>query len=274
MKRKIFVLLGCLIILFLGAAYFFLDKNHKTNNTLTLYGNVDIRQVDLGFRVFGKVKTLYVDEGDFVKPGQLIAELDKVPYQEQLSSARAKLLAQESELSNALAKFQKRDQVTPPAISKEEYDNAFYNLELTKATVEEAKAALELATTNYEDTNLIAPSEGTILTRIREPGSVVNVGEPVFTLSIESPVWIRAYVSEPNLGKVKFGMEAKIKIDMIGSKTYLGHIGFISPVAEFTPKSVETTDLRTDLVYRLRVIVDDPDHVLKQGMPVTVILDK
>lgn len=95
---------------------------------------------------------------------------------------------------------------------------------------------------------------------------------PVYTLSVLSPIWIRAYINEPNLGRIAFGMEAQVYTDTKSGKVYKGKIGFISPVAEFTPKTVQTTDLRTDLVYRLRIYVEDPDHLLKQGMPVTVKL--
>jgi HlyD family secretion protein len=101
---------------------------------------------------------------------------------------------------------------------------------------------------------------------------VVNFGDPVYTLSILSPVWVRAYVSEPELGLIYPGMAAEVYTDTHGGPVYTGHIGFISPVAEFTPKTVETTKLRTDLVYRLRVYADNPDQGLRQGMPVTVKL--
>src|SRR3989304_1113002 len=86
-----------------------------------------------------------------------------------------------------------------------------------------------------------------------------GLSAPFYSLSVISPVWIRAYVDEPNLGFVDYGMAAKVYTDTIGGKIYLGHVGFISPVSEFTPKTVETTRLRTDLVYRLRVYVDNPD---------------
>jgi len=111
-----------------------------------------------------------------------------------------------------------------------------------------------------------------VLTRIKEPGSTVKMADPVYTFSVISPVWVRAYVNEPQLGLVTFGMEAEIFTDTKSGKTYKGKVGFISPVAEFTPKTVQTLDLRTDLVYRLRIYVDDPDELLKQGMPVTVKL--
>ena len=96
------------------------------------------------------------------------------------------------------------------------------------------------------------------------PGSVI------YTLSLQKPVWVRAYVSEPNLGRIKPGMEAFITTDTHTDKPFIGHIGFISPQAEFTPKTVETPELRTDLVYQLRIIIEDPKGQLRQGMPVTV----
>ena len=91
----------------------------------------------------------------------------------------------------------------------------------------------------------------------------------VYTLSLRDPVYVRAYVSEPDLGRIAPGTPVSVRTDS-SRKVYQGHIGFISPRAEFTPKSVETTDLRTDLVYRLRIIVTDADSWLHQGMPVTV----
>lgn len=273
MKFKIFVSVTIVILVgaFLYLFFAIKDRNDK-REYLTIFGNVDIRQVDLGFRVFGKVKDLYFDEGDKVKPGDLIAILDDVPYLEQRDVAEAKVAEMENSYKKAEAKFQKRYVTDPDAISKEDYDDSFYSLEEMKASLNMAKASLAEALTNLDDTKLFCPTNGVILTRIREPGSVLNPGVPVFTVSEDYPVWIRAYVSEKDLGKVYFGMPATISTDTKLLKSFKGHVGFISPVAEFTPKTVESLDLRTDLVYRLRIYVDDPVKELKQGMPVTVKL--
>jgi HlyD family secretion protein len=134
------------------------------------------------------------------------------------------------------------------------------------------QSELAVAQDNLSYTEVYAPTDGIILTRIREPGSVVIESEPVYTLSISSPVWIRAYVDETHLGEIYFGMPAEIVTDTKDLGSYMGKVGFISPIAEFTPKTVETTQLRTDLVYRLRIYVDNPGRYLKQGMPVTVKL--
>jgi len=93
----------------------------------------------------------------------------------------------------------------------------------------------------------------------------------VFTLSLRNPIYVRAYVSEQELGRIHQGSKVTVRTDS-SAKVYQGQVGFVSPRAEFTPKSVETTDLRTDLVYRLRIVVADGDEGLAQGMPVTVLV--
>jgi len=118
----------------------------------------------------------------------------------------------------------------------------------------------------------VAPSDGFILTRAQERGAIVLADMTVFTLTLASPVWVRTYVNERDLGLISPGMPGKVTTDTAPDRPYSGHIGFISPTAEFTPKTVETRELRTDLVYRLRVVVDNPDGGLRQGMPVTVSL--
>jgi HlyD family secretion protein len=149
----------------------------------------------------------------------------------------------------------------------EDIDAARAQLALEQGTVSASERALA-------DAELMAPSAGVILTRVREPGAIVAAGETVYTLALDAPVWIRAYVGEPDLGRVRPGQAASVTTDTASGHAYRGHVGFISPVAEFTPKSVETRELRTDLVYRLRVIIDAPDQALRQGMPVTVTLDE
>ena len=141
-----------------------------------------------------------------------------------------------------------------------------------RAALAQARAGLEIARRRLSDTELTTSAAGIIHSRVREPGAVVAPGEPVATLAVERPVWVRAYVSEPNLGRIEPGMAAEIVTDSRPERPYRGQVGFISPKAEFTPKSVETPELRTSLVYRVRIVVPEPDTGLRQGMPVTVHL--
>lgn len=271
-KKGLFSVVGLSVLI--GAILYLLSVNGKTSiSDLTLYGNVDIREVDLGFRVSGKLKEVFVDEGDPVKPGDLICTLDNRPYMEKAWQAKAEMQSAKIALVNGKQQLQRRRiaQISS-AISEEEFENAKLNYASLKASLKAAQANLASAMTDYDDCKCYAPSSGYILTRAREPGSILNVGETVFTVALDTPVWIRAYIDEPDLGKITYGMPALIYTDTDSNPVYKGHIGFISSVAEFTPKNVESPRLRTDLVFRLRIIVDNPDQGLKQGMPVTIKL--
>lgn len=275
MRRPVLILFFILLLILILVGYFlFLKKTHKDND-LTLYGNVDVRQVDLGFRVSGRVVLMPFQEGDLITQGTLLGVLDKQPYADQVKQARASVDSLTISLANAEKVLKRRQElVGSGGVSKEDFDNALTSRDTFSASLKESQAALGVATTNMVDTEVYAPNNGVILTRIREPGTVVKAADPIYTLSLTSPVWIRAYVSEPLLGEIYPGMLANIYTDAPNGKIYKGHIGFISPVAEFTPKTVETTQLRSDLVYRLRIIADNPDEYLKQGMPVTVKLER
>ncbi len=145
---------------------------------------------------------------------------------------------------------------------QEDIDAGVAQLAQTQANLAQAQTALA-------DTHVFAPVDAIVLSRVREPGSMVGPSVPVYTLTDLIPVYVRAYARETELGKMVPGTRVKVFTDS-GKHVYTGTVGFVSPQAEFTPKSVETTDLRTDLVYRIRVTIDHPDEHLRQGMPVTV----
>lgn len=274
MKRITLALfiLALLIFAIIVSVYFY-TRPKKNPHELILYGNVDVRQVDIGFRVAGQVEQLLFEEGDFVSKGELLATLDRTPYDNEVAQAAANRESVKANLANAEILFKRREGlIGVGGVSQEDLDNAKSTRDQLIANLYAAEAALFVAMDNLEYTETSAPTDGTILTRIREPGTVVNPSDPVYTLSVSSPVWIRAYVDEIHLGEIYYGMEAEIFTDTKGGPSYHGKVGFISPVAEFTPKTVETTQLRTDLVYRLRIYADNPDRYLKQGMPVTVKL--
>lgn len=151
-----------------------------------------------------------------------------------------------------------------------ERGNRDEDIEAARASLAQARAQLAQAELNLADTDLTAPSAGTVLTRAVEPGTMLSSGSPVFSLSLTRPVWVRAYVDGRNLGRAVPGTILDIYTDY-RAEPYRGSIGFVSPTAEFTPKSVQTPELRTDLVYRLRIIVENPDDRLRQGMPVTIV---
>ncbi len=260
------IMLGFIILLF-----FYFHERQNNTSTITLFGNVDVRQVSLSFRVPGRLQAMLKEEGESTVPGELIARLDKDTYEEDLARAEGQLAEAKAAFQNAKRTYLRRLRlVGTGAVSKALFEQAEASRDETSARLKSATAELARAKTSLKDTGIYAPSAGTILTRVQEPGAVVSQGQPVYTLTIASPVWVRAFVDEPQLGLIFPNQKAEIYTDTAPDKPYQGHIGFISPEAEFTPKTVETQQLRTSLVYQIRVVVDNPDHGLRQGMPVTV----
>ena len=322
MKPNPRILVPVVLLAAAAAAALYFVNGGDDDGPLLLYGNVDIREVELAFRVPGRLAAMDVDEGETISAGQRLARLDPQPYEDALAAAEAGVLqaqanvdklesgARPQEVQQAHARVREaeaafrdaernferqRDLVETGASSQRLLDAAAAQRDATAARLASAREALALAEegfrsediaaaranlaaaiaqrdqakTQLDDTELTAPSDGTLLARIREPGSMLMRGEPVYSLSLDKPVYVRAYVSEPDLGATAPGTLVEITSDA-SDKVYQGRIGFVSPRAEFTPKSVETAELRTDLVYRLRIVVTDADSRLRQGMPVTV----
>lgn len=246
----------------------------KNKNELVLYGNIEIRQVDLGFRVSGRIKKMFFEEGDLIKKGDLLAELDDTPYVDVLNQAKANAVAKKVAHKNAALIYERNAPLCDDTtISKQQCDDFLTNKNQSKADYNAAVAKVASADTDLRDTKIYSPCYGTIMTRIQEPGAIVSPTQSVYSVAKSKPVWVRAYISEPWLGKIKYGMRVDVYNDSRPNKPYTGWIGFISPVAEFTPKEVETVTLRTDLVYRIRVYIYDVDEYLRQGMPVTIKID-
>lgn len=321
------LLLGALALVCLGGVLWgwkLYEGRHGKG--LTLYGNVDIRQVDLGFRVGGRIASVLVDEGDAVAEGQPLARLDADLLLQQRDQAAAGLAGQKADLARLERGYrteeiaQARAQVAAAravaenaainlhrvstmrasnAISQKELDNARASDREAAARLRSAQDQLDMLLSGYREEDVLAqraavaaaeaelrhaeiqladgvlhaPQKGIVLTRAREAGAIVQPGQTVYTLTLTHPVWLRAYVDEPELGRIKPGMPVRVAVDAAPGRTFPGTVGFISPTAEFTPKTVETREVRTALVYRLRIRAEDPENVMRQGMPVTIFVE-
>lgn len=278
MNKKIFIIIAAILAVISGL-WFFLQPDKQDHARITLYGNVDIRQFDIGFQVPGQITKMYFEEGDTIKEGSLVAEIDAADYKLQEAQAESEVAKAYASMIQSRSVYDKYTVLySTGAISKLDFETAENTLKETQAVYNAALTAKDLLVRQSDYSRLYALEDGIVTARLVEPGTIVQKGTAVYTLSKPRPIWIRAYVSEVNLGNIYDGMPAEIITDSIdpqtGTKrTYQGHIGYISPVSEFTPKSVQTTDLRTDLVYMIRVYADNPDKFLRQGMPTTVTLD-
>ncbi len=274
MKKKIIAVF--LLLLIIGASAFFLTRKKENPNELTLYGNVEIRQVDLSFQVGGQIVKMLKEEGDSVKKGELVATLDNRDYKSNLEKADADVAKTLALKNDAEDKFNRNAPlVSDETISKQDYETLLNTKNKSAADYKGAIAQKNFAKNQLDYTKIYAPDDGIVMVRVQEPGATVAKGQTVYTISKSKPVWVRAYVNETDLGNIKYGMNVKVLTDSVDPQTgknreYVGKIGYISPVAEFTPKTVQSTDLRTSLVYRIRVYIDDVDEYLRQGMPTTI----
>jgi HlyD family secretion protein len=327
MNRRMLAALAAVLLLLaaLGAYLWRQQGANDPDAAFLLSGNVDVHQVELAFRVTGRISGLKAQEGDKVSAGTTLGQLDRVPFEtdvasaqadvgqaraqlektqrgfrvEEIAQARAAVAQRVADLDNARVTLQRQQQlVAAGLVTHQQIDDAearlhaseaqlaaargqltlelhgsrIEDIDAAEATLAAAQARLQKAKTALDDTTLLAPSAGIISVRAREVGAIVQAGQTVYTLTLNDPVWIRAYVPQPRLGRIKPGMTVGITIDSMPGKRYQGTVGFISPDAEFTPKMVQTQQVRDDLVYRVRVIASDPDDVFRQGMPVTVLV--
>ena len=278
MKKKAAVITLLLLIICAVAGFWYIKQN-RLNNELTLYGNIEIRQVDLSFQVAGRIEKMLKEEGDTVKAGELLAVMDDKDYRSNLEKAEADVEKTLAIKSDAESKFERNAPlVNDNTISKQDYDTLLNNKNRSKADYDAAVAQKNFAKNQLDYTKIYAPEECIVMIRIQEPGANVSKGQPVYTMAKIKPVWVRAYVNETDLGNIKYGQSVRVYTDTTNPKTgkkreYTGQVGYISPVAEFTPKTVQSTDIRTNLVYRIRVYIYDIDEYLRQGMPVTIKVD-
>lgn len=278
-KKKIIIIVSVVVLVVLIVFLVFKFFKKGSLNIIKTYGNIEIRTVDLSFQVSGVLNKVLVEEGDYVKKGDLIATLDDRDYSANYKKALYQEESSRAQAREDLSKFKRNHPLCfDGTISAQECETLFNKKDLSAATLKQNTANREFQKLQLDYTKLYAPQDGIITTRVQEQGARVNANQIVYVMSLVKPVWVRTYIKETDLGNVKYGAIARVYTDTIDPKTgkkkeYKGYVGYISPVSEFTPKTVQTTDLRVDLVYRIRVYIYEIDEYLRQGMPVTVVID-
>jgi membrane fusion protein YbhG len=276
-------------------------------------GIIEGTTVNVGTEVGGRVKQIRVDEGVAVSKGDTLLLIDDVEYQIQLRQAVANLEAFESAYRLALegsrredilqaeaayktaeSDYQRmKDLLASQTVTQKQYDDSYTRFVAAQQTYEKlrrgsrvqeingarlrrdyAAAQADLLKKKVRDCVLLAPSNGTVTLKSVEPGELVSPGSNVLRLTYLDRVKLTIYVNETDLGRVKLGQEARISVDTFGAgKTFPGKVVAISPTAEFTPKNVQTKEERTKLVFGVKIEVENPDHLLKPGLPADARID-
>jgi HlyD family secretion protein len=376
MSRKLRILGLVFLLAVLGLAgglyYRGWAAAEREARVVAVSGNIEVTDVDAGFKIPGRVIERPVDEGELVQPGVVVARLDSADIESEVALRQAELHAAEAALAELVAGSRPEEIAASAAMrdkakeflgeleagsrpqeiavaeatlaraqadladaetnykrvkelyekqmaASQEYDTAkahydaavaavteaLEKLKLVKegprqeeiaqaraalaqaeqqyklvqqgprqeeiaqarAKVEQGKANLGLAQTRLGYTTLTAPFAGVVLSKNVEPGEFVAAGTPIVTIGDLVNVWLRAYVNETDLGRVKVGQNARVTTDTYPGKVYAGRVAFISSQAEFTPKNVQTAKERVKLVYRIKIDIDNPQMELKPGMP-------
>lgn len=279
--------------------------------TLVLSGNIEAHASVLSFKgVQSRIVQLPLQEGQSLRAGELVAQLDASDLAQQVAVAEAAVVVQKRQLDAArqnaeaarktvavdqatLAQreldlrraqgLQRQGFVSDAALDAArtallqaraglERDQALFqaagrNVEVVRASADSTAQALELARLQRANATLLAPFDGVVVARQAELGEVVAPGTPVATLADLDHVWLRAYLNERDLGRVRLGQAVEVRTDAFADRSFPGRLAFVAAQAEFTPKSVETHAERVTLVYRVKIDLDNAGHWLLPGMP-------
>jgi HlyD family secretion protein len=270
-------------------------------------GTIEGTDINIGAEVGGRVRELRVDEGSRVTAGDTLLVIDDTEYQIQLRQALANLASFDSgyrlaasgsrteDVVQARALFENADAdykrmktlLASQTITQKQYDDAYARfiaaeqtyrklrtglrpeeIEGTRVRRDLAAAQADLLRKKVRDCRIVSPSGGTVTLRGVEPGELVTPGMTVLRLTYLDRVKLTIYANETELGRLNLGQPAKVSIDAFGEgRQFDGKVTYISPVAEFTPKNVQTKEERTKLVFGVKIEVENADHALKPGLP-------
>ncbi len=372
-RKKALIIAGVVLAVFAVLVYLGVNSRWGRNqDAIRVSGNIEVTDVELSFKIPGRVMERLVDEGEIIKVGQVVARLDTTDLAAELSERQGDVHAAQAALAELMAgsrpeevkeaegaaqqaqarlrelyagsRFQvlaaaeaslerakaeaeraradyeryaglykksivstqqfdaartayesakarqeevgeqlklvqegpRKEQIEQASAAvvqaKERYILAIKGprverIDQARARLEQAQSALALAETRMGYATLYSPLSGVVLSKNTEPGEYVAPGTPIVTVGDLEHVWLRAYINESDLGRVKLGQQARVKTDTYPGKWYEGRVSFISSQAEFTPRSVQTEKERVKLVYRVKIDIENPLKELKPGMP-------
>ncbi len=270
------IMAGIVITTGIVVAMFLRHENTRNQEGLVLSGNVEVTEVDVGFKIPGRVQSLYTDEGKKVVKGDRIAALDSTELESVVTQNRASVQNAEAQYEKTRKDLDRYSVLyRNGVVSPQQMDSAKTAYDVAVSQLRMSRASLETAEVRFRDAVIYAPLNGVVIRKNVEEGETVGAGTSVFTIGdLENP-WVKVYVKEDKLGLVKLGQNAEISVDTYPMKSYEGTVTYISSEAEFTPKNVQTKEERVKLVFGVKVSVKNQNDELKPGMPADVrILQK
>ncbi len=301
-KLKKIHLIYLILILGIVSIYFFVFKKDNSHEGLIyLSGRIEGRETNISPKIQGRIVKIYKEEGDKVTKGEILCEIDSEQitarykaaiettkaYYSSISQAKANLIKAQASFEKAKKDYGRYSNLLKEElVSKSDFDRVKMQYEYTQAEVEAASKAVAQAEASYRvaqqrlneamadlnETKIYSPAEGVILSKPIEAGEIVNPGTALYVLVDLNKLYLKVYVPEPDIGKIKLGLPARVYIDAYPDKYFNGKITKIYEQAEFTPKNVETKEERVKLVFGVEVSVENPEGLLKPGMPADVVI--
>lgn len=254
-KKKIIPIAVVGAVLTISILYFEVFRYiGEDGNRIEGSGTIEVTEVDISSKLAGRIISITRDEGETVKNGEVLV---MIAYDE-LDAQRLSVIAN---LNNAKKNMDRvRELFRSGSVSKKDYDNMETMYRMAKAANEQINAAIGNAV-------IASPVDGVVLEKNLEVGEIAFPGTPVLTVADIKDTWIRIYVNEKQLGRVKLGQKAGISVDSFPDRRFAGTVIAISNKAEFTPKTIQTRDERVKLMFAVKIAVPNPEQKLKPGMP-------
>ena len=277
-----YIPLGIIVaIIVVGLILLLLKTEKGETNSIKASGTIEVTEVDVSSRVAGQIDIMNVSEGDSIKENAVICELNHKELDAQLENAKAGYQAALDAVNQARIRYENiksklqraRNLFETGGVPKQEVDDLEAQYKILKAqyslarqNLNQAKAGLNLIKAKLDDFIIKAPISGLVLSTNFQKGEVVFPGAPIVTLADLSTVWLKVYISEKELGRIKIGDKAKVTTDTYPNKIYWGKVVKIASEAEFTPKNIQTKEERTRLVFAIKISIPNPKQELKPGM--------
>lgn len=259
------------------------EKNEPDKLTsLSGSGTIEVTEIEIGSTIAARVERVLVDEGEQVDSGQVLIELDRRELDAQLAQAEASINVARTRINQTRSEWEHvglnlkriRELYTAGSATKKElddleakYKSASDQYKLVSHQYEKSKASLELTRVQLGNAVIRSPIKGVVLAKNANPGEVVFPGIALLTLADLSRVWLRIFVRETQLGRIKLGQKAKVKVNSYPEKAFWGKVVHISGKAEFIPGDIQTKKERSKLVFAVKISLDNPEQELKAEMP-------